>query len=148
MISVIIYLYSFFNWSILEARVDILTIFWFIFWEIWWPHKFILNLSDLHVVWKPKMKRLPNLFKFFPPSWNFFSALQILHFSTLWGKNSRKLLLKELQSFKSKKTKVLSTAYILISKVFKVWKDLWEIFNFLTSKRIRMINLIFSLVSK
>ena len=33
--------------SLLEGRAEILGIFWLAFWEKRWPHKFILNLTDL-----------------------------------------------------------------------------------------------------
>ena len=33
--------------SLLEGRAEVLGIFWLAFWEKQWPHKFILNLTDL-----------------------------------------------------------------------------------------------------
>ena len=40
--------YSFIFFYFDPFRAKILPIFWFSFWEIWWPNRFILNLTDLY----------------------------------------------------------------------------------------------------
>ena len=91
---------------ILEARAEILTIFRFIFWEVWGFHKFILNLTDL----------TPLTLIVFSSGFNFANVI-FWRFTTKWTNVSRPAKLKIISLNRAEgmsKIRLLTDRFLLL----------------------------------
>ena len=80
----------------------------------------------------------------------FFCFANPTFFYIIMRKKVSKIIIKRITVIQIQEDKSSQHYLYFNFKSFKVWKDLWEIYSFLTSKRIWMINLdrALSLVSK